>query len=83
MEKVNSRLSMIGMPSLVIQSKGDPVVDPRGSKELFEKIGSTEKSYRTFDMNRHGILLGEGSDAVHAVIGEFCKRVVKSLPIRQ
>jgi esterase/lipase len=83
MEKVGSRLPMIGMPTLVIQSEGDPVVDPRGSKELFEKIASNEKTYRTFDLNRHGILLGEGSDAVHAVIGEFCKRVYKSLPTRQ
>lgn len=80
MEGLYDRLPLIKMPALVIQSKGDPVVDPHGSKALFEKIGTAEKEYRLFDFNRHGILLGEGSETVHSAIGEFCKQVFKSSP---
>lgn len=80
MEGLLDRLQLIKIPALVIQSKGDPVVDPHGSKELFEKIGTTEKDYRLFDFDRHGILLGEGSETVHSAIGEFCKQAYKSPP---
>jgi esterase/lipase len=83
MEHVGDRLPQVGMPALVVQSKGDPVVDPHGSKELFEKIGSEDKQYRTFDFKRHGILTGDGSEAVHAEIDRFCSRIFKSLAIWQ
>ena len=66
-----SKLSSLKMPALIIQSSGDPVVDPRGSKRIFERLGSENKQYITFDFDRHGILLGEGADRVHRVIGDF------------
>lgn len=80
MEDLNEKLPLIKLPALVIQSKGDPVVDPLGSKELFEKIGTRDKEYRIFDFNRHGILLGDGSQTVHSTIGRFCKQVLQSRP---
>jgi len=45
------------------------------SRMLFERLGSPQKEYRRFDIPRHGILLGEGSDKVHAVIGEFIEQI--------
>jgi esterase/lipase len=73
-------VSEINMPGMVIRSKGDPVVDPLGSKELYENIAGHDKVYRLFDLERHGILLGEGSKAVHSAIGNFCRQVASSLP---
>lgn len=77
MEGLYDKLPLIKIPALVIQSREDPVVDPSGTKELFDNIGSTEKEYRLFDFQRHGILLGEGSETVHSAIGRFCKKVLK------
>jgi len=75
MGELEAQLPGITTPALIVQSQGDPVVDPEGSRLLFERLGSPQKEYRQFDFPRHGILLGEGSDKVHAVIGEFIERI--------
>lgn len=75
MRSLHGRLENIEMPALVVQSQGDPVVDPKGSKEIFEQISSTDKSYLLLNFERHGIILGEGSQMVHKAIGEFVDRL--------
>lgn len=75
MEKVKTRLNHITVPALVIQGNNDPIVKPEGSKKIYEELGSTDKSYRVFDFERHGILMGDGSAEVHQVIGEFINKV--------
>lgn len=71
MERVESGLPSIHIPALVAQADGDPVVDHRGSKRVFDLLGSKDKEYILFSFDRHGILLGEGACKVHRVIGEF------------
>lgn len=75
MADLEPKLPSIRVPALVVQSLHDPVVDPRGSKSLFERLGTAEKDYILFDFERHGILLGEGSERVHRVIVDFVKRL--------
>ncbi|MBC8017262.1 MAG: alpha/beta fold hydrolase [Verrucomicrobia bacterium] len=75
MRELEAQLPIITTPALIIQSQGDPVVDPEGSRLLFERLGSAQKEYLQFDLARHGILLGEGSDKVHSAIGEFIERI--------
>ena len=75
MESVEKNLSQIKVPALVIQADGDPIVDPKGSRKVFELISSTDKEYLLFNFNRHGILLGEGAERVHRAIGDFVQRV--------
>ena len=74
MDDLEPRLADLDVPVLVVQSRGDPVVDPRGSREIFELIGSADKEYLLFNFDRHGILLGEGAQKVHRSIGEFILR---------
>jgi esterase/lipase len=74
MDDLEPRLANLNVPALVIQSRGDPVVDPKGSRKIFELIGSADKEYLLFNFDRHGILLGEGAQKVHRAIGEFIKR---------
>jgi esterase/lipase len=74
MDDLEPRLADLNVPALVVQSRGDPVVDPRGSREIFEMIGSADKEYLLFNFDRHGILLGEGAERVHRSIGEFIIR---------
>jgi esterase/lipase/1-acyl-sn-glycerol-3-phosphate acyltransferase len=75
MDDLEPRLSDLNVPTLVVQSKGDPVVDPKGSRKIFDRIASTEKEYLLVNFDRHGILLGEGASKVHKAIGEFIKRL--------
>jgi len=75
MDDLEPRLSNINVPTLVVQSRGDPVVDPKGSRKIFDQIGSAEKEYLLFNFDRHGILLGEGALKVHRAVGEFMKRL--------
>ncbi len=71
MSELEEKLPDITTPALIIQSQGDPIVDPQGSRRLFERLASPRKEYRLFDLARHGILMGEGADKVHTAIGEF------------
>jgi esterase/lipase len=75
METVADKLHDVQMPALVIQSLGDPVVKPSGSQRAFNRIGSEDKAYILFNFDRHGILLGEGSERVHKAILNFIKEL--------
>jgi esterase/lipase len=77
MAKLKELLPGITTPVLIIQSKGDPVVDPEESRHMYEELGSPRKEYRLLDFVRHGILSGEGAQQVHALIGEFIERIGK------
>jgi len=74
MDDLEAKLPDLKVPALVVQSGGDPVVDPKGSRKIFDLLGSKDKEYILFNFNRHGILLGEGSDRVHKTIGRFLER---------
>lgn len=76
MEELESRLSTIEMPTLIMQAKDDPVVAPEGSRRLFDRLGAEDKEYQLVDLNRHGILSGEGTEQVHAAIAAFIARVL-------
>jgi esterase/lipase/1-acyl-sn-glycerol-3-phosphate acyltransferase len=71
MDVLEPKLADIKIPALVVQSRQDPVVHPKGSERIFNLLGSVDKQYIAFNFARHGILLGEGSLRVHRVIGEF------------
>lgn len=74
MDDLEPKLPDLKVPSLIVQSKGDPVVEPKGSRKIFDLIGSTNKEYVLFNFERHGILLGDGAERVHKLIGEFVKQ---------
>jgi len=71
MESVEAKLPDIRIPALIVQSDGDPVVDPKGARQVYELLGSKNKTYLPFQLDRHGILLGDGSRQVHQAIGDF------------
>ena len=71
MQSLEPKLPDITVPALIIQASKDPVVNPKGSREVFDLLGSEEKAYTLFDFDRHGILSGEGAHKVHGAIGRF------------
>jgi esterase/lipase len=76
MKGLETRLSEVKVPTLVVQGHGDPVVKHEGTALLFNRVGADNKHYVPFDFKRHGILAGDGSEAVHAAIGNF----IEALP---
>ena len=75
MEDLEPRLERIDVPALILQSSEDPVVDPRGSRRIFERIGSADKQYTLLAYKRHGILLGDGCERVYRTIRDFLDRL--------
>jgi len=75
MDYIEPKLPTIEVPVLVVQAQHDPVVNPKGSEQIFGQLGSVDKQYLEFNFNRHGILLGEGSRLVHAAIGRFVNQI--------
>jgi esterase/lipase/1-acyl-sn-glycerol-3-phosphate acyltransferase len=75
MSGLETQLPNIMTPALIIQSQGDPIVDPEGTRLLYERLGSPKKEYRLFEFARHGILSGEGAGKVHSTIGEFIETI--------
>jgi esterase/lipase/1-acyl-sn-glycerol-3-phosphate acyltransferase len=75
MGALEPRLGAIRVPALVIQGQGDPVVNPKGSVRVFQRLGSEDKTYVLFSFNRHGIVRGEGAERVHRTVWEFIERL--------
>ena len=71
MESIEPMIPSVKVPALVIQAHGDPVVNPKGSQKVYELLGSQNKSYMVLNINRHVIVLGEGSHMVHKAVGDF------------
>jgi esterase/lipase len=75
MDDLEPKLPGLNKPTLVIQSRRDPVVHPKGSRKIFERLGTEQKEYLLVNFDRHGILLGKGSQRVYKIIGEFIKTI--------
>ncbi len=75
MDDLEPRLERINAPALILQASEDPIVDPRGSRKIFDRIGSPDKQYILFGFKRHGILLGEDCGRVYRAISDFLDRL--------
>jgi esterase/lipase/1-acyl-sn-glycerol-3-phosphate acyltransferase len=75
MESVETMIPSVKIPALVIQAHDDPVVDPKGSRKVYELLGSQNKSYIVLNINRHVIVSGEGSQMVHKAVSDFVETI--------
>jgi esterase/lipase/1-acyl-sn-glycerol-3-phosphate acyltransferase len=82
MASLEPRLPQITQPTLLIQSREDPVVNPKGTERIFKLLGSEDKQMVMFNFQRHGILLGEGSERVYRTIGNFVDQLGKNTPVK-
>jgi esterase/lipase len=76
MGSLEPRIAAISIPALIVQAQGDPVVNPKGSLRVYQRLGSEDKTYLLVNFQRHGILMGEGSEKIHRYIWEFIQRLV-------
>jgi esterase/lipase/1-acyl-sn-glycerol-3-phosphate acyltransferase len=68
-------LKDIPSPTLVIQGSKDQVVNPISAQEIFEKVAAENKELTVFERDRHGIVNGEGSEAIFDRVLQFLDRV--------
>ncbi len=71
LESIEQRYSTIKKPALIIQADKNPVVDPKGSQQLFAAIGSAGKEFCLLSDDRHILVKGEGAAKVFAKIAAF------------
>lgn len=83
MEELEAKLPTISVATFIVQAKGDPVVDPEGSKRLFARLGAKEKEYLLVAFDRHGILSGAGAEEIYKAIGAFIERVQKKVSAKE
>jgi esterase/lipase/1-acyl-sn-glycerol-3-phosphate acyltransferase len=76
MDHLAPKLKQIDKPVLVVQSRKDPVVNPKGTEKLFTQLGSPVKEYYLFDYERHGILIGKNVERVYQAIENFIRQWV-------
>jgi esterase/lipase/1-acyl-sn-glycerol-3-phosphate acyltransferase len=75
MDDLEPRLSRITVPAMLLQASGDPVVDPKGSRKIFDRLGSVDKQFILFNFKRHGILVGDDTARVYRTISDFLARL--------
>jgi lysophospholipase len=59
-----SRAGEIKLPTLMLIGEADPIIDPSAGRLFFEKLGSTDKTLRTYPEMRHEPLNELGREAV-------------------
>jgi len=74
MEQLEVKLKDIDKPTLVVQSRNDPVVNSSGTLKLFDKLGAGFKEYYIFDYAKHGILTGSGVKRIYIAIENFIRQ---------
>ncbi len=75
MDQLEPKLPDITAPVLIVQSYGDPVVNPEGSFQIFKKLGAEDKEYLMVNYQRHGIINGHNSERIFHVVGDFLNRL--------
>jgi esterase/lipase len=73
MNDLEDRLKNVKIPTFILQSGIDPVVNVKGTRMMYEHLGSERKEYHLFNIKRHGILQNEGSERVFEAIAHFIK----------
>jgi esterase/lipase/1-acyl-sn-glycerol-3-phosphate acyltransferase len=73
MDSLEPRLADIKVPALIVQSHGDPVVNPRGSISIFEQLGSEDKECLMVNFGRHGIINGNNAERIFKAVEDFIK----------
>lgn len=74
MKKTSKYLKHITLPTLIIQSSGDPVVNPKSAQVIYDKIQSEKKELMMLDFHNHVIVRGKRSRVLFDKIIEFIEQ---------
>jgi alpha-beta hydrolase superfamily lysophospholipase len=68
--QIDELLPQITQPALILYGDEDPIVAPKGSTIIMDKLGSTHKKIQAIKSQRHGILM-ENIGNTWSVIDDF------------
>ena len=71
LESLEKRYDAITQPALILQADKNPVVDPKGSEQVYSSIGSRNKEYSLLNYERHVLVNGQGAEKVCKKISDF------------
>lgn len=71
LDSIEKAYTAISQPALILQADKNPVVDPKGSAQIYESIGSAGKEFCLLSYDRHILVNGEGKEKVFEKIGVF------------
>ena len=71
LESIEKKYATIHQPALIIQANNNPVVDPKGTMHLYDRIGSTDKEFCLVSDDRHILVNGSGAERIYKKIGDF------------
>jgi esterase/lipase/1-acyl-sn-glycerol-3-phosphate acyltransferase len=75
LESIEQGYAAISQPALIIQADKNPIVDPKGSRQLYDSIGSANKEFCLLSDDRHVLVNGEGTEKVFRKIGAFIRNL--------
>ena len=71
MEAMERTLPDIVVPTLVVQSSKDPVVDPSSAMDIFSQVGTPLKEMTIVEREKHGIVNGPRAEEVFERVYRF------------
>ncbi len=71
LDSIEKSYAAVSQPALILQANGNPVVDPKGSRQIYDSIGSADKEFCLLNYDRHIMINGEGAEKVFRAIGTF------------
>ena len=75
MKHCRENLLKINIPTLVIQAKQDPVVNPISGNIVFNHISSEKKFLFIPNLHHHTIITGWGKEVIFTEINDFIKKI--------
>jgi acylglycerol lipase len=71
MRRVEAEGARITLPILILQGSEDKLVDPRGAQMLYDKVGSTDKTYKLYEGLYHEVHNEPERDRVLGDVGAW------------
>lgn len=71
MEKCKDNMEKITIPTLIIQSSEDPVIQPKSGKIIYDSIASQEKRLEIINSNQHVITRGKNFLPLQPILQSF------------
>ncbi|SDP22701.1 alpha/beta fold hydrolase [Desulforhopalus singaporensis] len=75
LESIEKSYALIDQPALIIQADNNPVVAPKGSRRLWEQIGSEDKEFCLLSSDRHVLVNEANKEKVFRRIAAFIKEL--------
>jgi len=75
LDSIEKKYQEISQPVFIIQADDNPVVDPKGSRKVYGRVGSLDKEFCLLSLNEHVLIDGENASKVVRKIVSFVQRL--------